>query len=174
MMHFNSLITAIFYGILEKICRSIEIDQEKCSTQLVATVEMLVKSHSSQKKIDLSTAENASKSISPNHVVAEAMVEDQVMAEAEAEAMVEDQVMAKAEDLDLVEDQVMVEVQETTDHEKCLTQNVVTVVMIVKYHSSQKTIDPFIAKIVSKITEETRKIVLSNSQNFEFLFFINI
>ncbi len=37
------------------------IDQEKCLTQNVATVETIVKYHSNQKKTDLSIAENASK-----------------------------------------------------------------------------------------------------------------
>jgi hypothetical protein len=37
------------------------IDHEKCSTQNAATVEMIVKYHSNQKKTDLFIAENASK-----------------------------------------------------------------------------------------------------------------
>ncbi len=81
------------------------------------------------------------------------MVEDQVV------AIVEDQVVAIVEDqvAAIVEDQVAT-VEEMTDHEKCLTQNVLTVEMIVRYHSNQKTTDLFIAENVSKITDKITKL----------------
>ena len=136
------------------------IDQEKCSKQHAATVEMNVKYHSSQKTTDLFIAENVSKNTSQNHVV--------VVADSEAvQAMVEALVI---EDLVMVEDQaievpVMAEDQATEvpglaemiDQEKCLPQHVVTVEMNVKYHSSQKTKDLFIAENVSKITDKISK-----------------
>ena len=43
------------------------------------------------------------------------------------------------------------------DQEKCSPQHVVTVEMNVKYHSSQKTTDLFIAENVSKITDKASK-----------------
>ena len=115
------------------------MDQEKCSPQHVVTVEMNVKYHSSQKTTDLFIAENVSKSI--NHKNA-------------------------AVALDLAVDRVMVEDQatevpglaETIDQEKCSPQHVVTVEMNVKYHSSQKTTDLFIAENVSKITDKASKL----------------
>jgi len=76
-------------------------------------------------------------------VVALDLVEDQVMAE--------DRVM-----VEMTEVQDLAEVQEMTDQEKCLPQPVVTVEMNVKYHSSQKTTDLFIAKNVSKIINKIR------------------
>jgi ribosome-associated toxin RatA of RatAB toxin-antitoxin module len=116
------------------------IEKEKCSLQNVGTVEMIVKFHSSQKMIDLFIAESASKITNQNQDLAVVDLEDQV----------EDQAaMVATEALDLVE--------ETTDHVKCLTQNAETVEMIVKYHSSQKMTDLFIAEIVSKITNKIRK-----------------
>ena len=62
----------------------------------------------------------------------------------------------KVEAADLVE--VIIEVgsteaQETTDHEKCTKQHVATVEMNVKYHSSQKKTDLFIARNASQIIE---------------------
>jgi len=44
------------------------------------------------------------------------------------------------------------------DQEKCSPQHVVTVEMNVKYHSSQKTTDLFIAENVSKITDKASKL----------------
>jgi hypothetical protein len=104
------------------------IEKEKCSLQNVGTVETIVKYHFSQKMTDLFIAESASKMVVD--------LEDQVA-------------MVVTEALDLVE--------ETTDHVKCLTQNAETVETIVKYHSSQKMTDLFIAEIVSKITNKIRK-----------------
>jgi hypothetical protein len=100
--------------------------------QNVGTVEMTVKYHSNQKKTDLYIAKNASKNTNQNHVVALDLVEDQVMVEA----------TEVTEDPDLVD--------ETTDQERCLMQNVGTVEMTVKYHSNQKKTDLYIAENVSK------------------------
>jgi CxxC-x17-CxxC domain-containing protein len=84
--------------------------------------------------------QNVSKIINPhNVVVALDMAEDLVMVE-------------------MTEVPGLVEVQEITDQEKCLTQPVVTVEMNVKYHSSQKMIDLFIAKNVSKIINKISKL----------------
>jgi hypothetical protein len=129
------------------------IEKEKCSLQNVGTVEMIVKFHSSQKMTDLFIAESASKITNQNQDLAVVDLEDQV----------EDQVvMVVTEALDLVD--------ETTDHVKCLTQNAATVETIVKYHSSLKTKDLFIAETVSKITNKVKKIVLSNFQNSFILY----
>ncbi len=125
------------------------MDQEKCSPQHVVTVEMNVKYHSSQKTTDLFIAENVSKSTNhKNAAVALDLAVDRVM--------VEDQV---TEVLVMVEDQVteVPGLAETIDQEKCSPQHVVTVEMNVKYHSSQKTTDLFIAENVSKITDKTSK-----------------
>jgi predicted P-loop ATPase/GTPase len=121
------------------------IEKEKCSPQNAVTVEMNVKYHSSQKTTDLFIAESASKITNPH----QDLVEDLV-------ATVETEV------LDLVEEMI--------DHEKCLTQNAVTVEMIVKSHLDQKTTDLFIAESVSKITNKVKKIVLSNFQNSFILY----
>ena len=126
------------------------IEKERCLLQPVVTVEMNVKYHSSQKTTDLFIAENVSKSI--NHkkvVVALDLAEDRVMVE-----MTEDQVMVEMTEVH----PDSAEVQETRDQERCLLQPVVTVEMNVKYHSSQKTIDLFIAENVSKITDKISKL----------------
>ena len=117
------------------------IEKEKCIPQHVVTVEMNVKCHSSQKKTDLFIAGNASKITDrPQDKVAVDLVED----------------LAATAALDLVE--------ETTDHVKCMMQNVVTVEMIAKCHSNQKKTDLFTAGNASKTTK-IRTIVLSNFQN---------
>ena len=126
------------------------MDQEKCSPQHVVTVEMNVKYHSSQKTTDLFIAENVSKSTNHrNAAVALDLEVDRVMVEdqaTEVRVMVEDQA---TEVPGLVE---------TIDQEKCSPQHVVTVEMNVKYHSSQKTTDLFIAENVSKITDKASKL----------------
>jgi len=58
----------------------------------------------------------------------------------------------------MVEDPVAAMVEETTDLEKCLMQNVVTVEMIARYHSNQERIDLFIAMNVSEITDKISKL----------------
>ena len=126
------------------------MDQEKCLPQHAVTVEMNVKYHSSQKTTDLFIAENVSKSINhKNAAVALDLAVDRVMVEdqaTEVRVMVEDQA---TEVPGLVE---------TIDQEKCLPQHAVTVEMNVKYHSSQKTTDLFIAENVSKITDKASKL----------------
>jgi hypothetical protein len=104
---------------------------------------MIVNYHSNQQKIDLFIAENVSKSINQHQEVVVVDLE---------EVLVEDLVAM----VDVIEVPDLVE--ETTDHEKCLTQNAQTVEMIVKYHSNQKTTDLFIAEIVSKITDKISRL----------------
>src|SRR3989338_6218269 len=111
---------------------------------------MNVRYHSSQKTTDLFIAENVSRNINQNHVVVDldsvvdlVMVEDQAI---EVLVMVEDQAIEVPDSA------------ETIDQEKCLPQPVVTVEMNVRYHSSQKTTDLFIAENVSKITDKISKL----------------
>ena len=99
-------------------------------TQNAEIVEMIVKYHSNQNKIDPYIAENASKITNQNHEIEIDLVED------------------KGEDL----------VEEMKDHEKCMTQNAEIVEMIVKYHSNQKKTDLYIAENASKITDNTNKL----------------
>jgi hypothetical protein len=132
-----------------KKCHTIEI--EKCLTQNVPTVEMIVKYHSNQQKIGLFIAENVSKSINQHQEVVVVDLE---------EDLVKDLVKDLVEDLVAMVDVIEIPdlVEETTDHEKCLTQNAATVEMIVKYHSNQKTTDLFITEIVSKITNKISRL----------------
>jgi hypothetical protein len=129
-----------------KTCPLIE-KKEKCTPLHVVTVEMNVKYHSNQKKTDLFIAENVSKTTNLN--------QDKVGVD-----LVEDPAVD-----DLVEIEVLDLVIEMTDHEKCMTQNVVTVELIVKYHSNQEKTDLFIAENASKATNKIRNTVLSNFQN---------
>ena len=99
-------------------------------TQNAEIVEMIVKYHSNQNKIDPYIAENVSKITNQNHEIEIDLVED------------------KGEDL----------VEEMKDHEKCMTQNAEIVEMIVKYHSNQKKTDLYIAENASKITDNTNKL----------------
>jgi len=92
---------------------------------------MNVKFLFNQKKIDLFIAENAFKITSHNELV-DRDLEDLALAE-----MIE--VLGLVEDL------------ETTENEKCLPQNAVTVEMNVKFLFNQKKIDLFIAENVFKI-----------------------
>ncbi len=121
---------------------------------------MNVKYHSSQKTTDLCIAENVSKNTSQNHVV---VVVDSEAVQAMVEALViEDLVMAEDQAIEvpvMAEDQAteVPGLAEMIDQEKCLPQHVVTVEMNVKYHSSQKTKDLFIAENVSKITDKISK-----------------
>jgi hypothetical protein len=101
----------------------------------VEIVEMIVKFHFNQKKTDLFIAENASKITNQN--------QDKVAVDLVAE-------MAVDKVVDLVEIE-----EETIDHEKCSTQNVEIVEMIVKSHSNQKKTDLFIAENASKIIDNT-------------------
>jgi hypothetical protein len=108
---------------------------------------MIVKYHSNQQKIGLFIAENVSKSINQHQEVVAVDLEEDLV-----EVLEEDLV-------DMVEIEAVLDlVEETTDHEKCLTQNAATVEMIVKYHSNQKTTDLFIAENVSKITDKISRL----------------
>jgi hypothetical protein len=111
------------------------------------TVETNVKYHSSLKTTDLFIVESASKITNLNAPA----VDRDLVVEVEVATVEEVLVMAvealaseEAEVLDLVE----------TDQEKCILQPVATVEMNVKYHSNQRTIDQFIAKNASKITDK--------------------
>ncbi len=101
---------------------------------------MNVKFHSSQKTTDQFIVENVSKITNHNEVEDLDLVGVQAMEE-------------MTEDLDL-------EVREETDLEKCLLLPVETVVMNVKFHSSQKTTDQFIVENVSKITNKTSDLLV--------------
>jgi len=100
----------------------------------VATVATNAKYHSSQEETSLFIVTNAFRST--NHKVEAADL-------AEATEVV-------------TEAAVTTEVQETTDHEKCTKQHVATVATSVKYHSSQKRTDLFIARNASQIIEEIK------------------
>ena len=111
------------------ICHTKE-DREKCTKRLVETVAMNVKYHSSQHKTNQSTAENVFRNI--NHKTEE--VQD-----------------LTEEVQDLTE-----EVQGLTeDREKCTKQLVETVVMNVKYHSSQDKTNQSTAQNVFRSIEAT-------------------
>ena len=101
----------------------------------MATVATNVKYHSSQEETSLFIVTNAFRST--NHKV-----------EAEAADL--------AEVTEVVTEADSTEVQETTDHEKCTKQHVATVATNVKYHSSQKRTDLFIARNASQIIEEIK------------------
>jgi len=100
----------------------------------VVTVATNVKYHSSQEETSLFIVTNAFRST--NH-------------KAEAADLAE---MTEV----VIEAAVTTEVQETTDHEKCTKQHVATVATSVKYHSSQKRTDLFIARTVSKTIKEVK------------------
>ena len=99
----------------------------------MATVATNVKYHSSQEETSLFIVTNAFRST--NH-------------KAEAADL--------AEMTEVVTEAGSTEVQETTDHEKCTKQHVATVATNVKYHSSQRRTDPFIARNASQIIEEIK------------------
>jgi ribonuclease HI len=61
-----------------------------------------------------------------------------------------------AEAIEVVTEADSTEAQETTDHEKCTKQHVVTVATNVKYHSSQRRTDLFIVRNASQIIEEIK------------------
>ena len=99
----------------------------------MATVATNVKYHSSQEETSLFIVTNAFRST--NH-------------KAEAADL--------AEVTEVVTEADTTEVQETTDHEKCTKQHVATVATSVKYHSSQRRTDLFIARNASQIIEEIK------------------
>jgi len=114
-----------------------EIDHlEKCTKQLVETVVMNVKYHLSQETINQFTVVIASRIINQREV------KDDSEVEVAAEAAMEE-TTAVVDDL------------EEIDHlEKCTKQLVETVVMNVKYHLSQETINQFTVVIALKIIDK--------------------
>jgi len=99
----------------------------------VATVATNVKYHSSQEETSLFIVTNAFRSTNHKAEAADLAEMTEVVTEADS-----------------------TEVQETTDHEKCTKQHVVTVATNVKYHSSQKRTDLFIVRNASQIIEEIK------------------
>ena len=99
----------------------------------MATVVTNVKYHSSQEETSLFIVTNAFRSTNHKAEAADLAEVTEVVTEADS-----------------------TEVQETTDHEKCTKQHVATVVTSVKYHSSQKRTDLFIARNASQIIEEIK------------------
>jgi hypothetical protein len=112
------------------------IESEKCSKQLAVTVETNVSYPSSQKMTDQFIAENVFKSTNHKNVLVPDLAE-------------------------MIEVLGLIEVQGIPDVEKCSKQLAVTVEKNVKYHSSQKKTDQFIAKNVFKVTEK-----IQNKINF--------
>ena len=100
----------------------------------MATVATNVKYHSSQEETSLFIVTNAFRSTNHKAEAADLAEMTEVVTEAA----------------------VTTEVQETTDHEKCTKQHVATVATSVKYHSSQKRTDLFIARNASQIIEEIK------------------
>jgi len=100
----------------------------------VATVATNVKYHSSQEETSLFIVTNAFRSTNHKAEAADLAEMTEVVTEAA----------------------VTTEVQETTDHEKCTKQHVATVATNVKYHSSQRRTDLFIARNASQIIEEIK------------------
>jgi len=99
----------------------------------VATVATNVKYHSSQEETSLFIVTNAFRSTNHKAEAADLAEMTEVVTEADS-----------------------TEVQETTDHEKCTKQHVVTVATNVKYHSSQRRTDLFIVRNASQIIEEIK------------------
>ena len=99
----------------------------------MATVATNVKYHSSQDKTSLFIVTNAFRSTNHKAEAADLAEVTEVVTEADS-----------------------TEAQETTDHEKCTKQHVATVATNVKYHSSQKRTDLFIARNASQIIEEIK------------------
>ena len=100
----------------------------------MATVATNVKYHSSQEETSLFIVTNAFRSTNHKAEAADLAEMTEVVTEAA----------------------VTTEVQETTDHEKCTKQHVATVATSVKYHSSQRRTDLFIARNASQIIEEIK------------------
>ena len=99
----------------------------------MATVATNVKYHSSQDKTSLFIVTNAFRSTNHKAEAADLAEMTEVVTEADS-----------------------TEVQETPAHENCTKQHVATVATNVKYHSSQKRTDLFIARNASQIIEEIK------------------
>ena len=103
---------------------------------------MNVKFHSSQKVTNQSIVMNVFRNT--NQKAEEAQVVEDLAVE---EALAVEEVLAAEEDL-------------TEDHVKCTKLLVETAARHVKCHSSQKVTNQYIAAIVFKVIEETKKIIL--------------
>ena len=110
--------------------------------QLVEIAASNAKFHSSQDRTNQSTATNVFQSI--NQKAEEAQVVEDLAVE---EALAEEEVLAEEEDL-------------TEDHVKCTKLLVETAARNVKFHSSQKVTNQYIAANVFKVIEETRIILV--------------
>ena len=99
----------------------------------MATVVTNVKYHSSQEETSLFIVMNAFRSTNHKAEAADLAEVTEVVTEADS-----------------------TEAQETTDHEKCTKQPAATVATSVKYHSSQRRTDLFIARNASQIIEEIK------------------
>ena len=99
----------------------------------MATVATNVKYHSSQEETGLFIVTNAFRSTNHKAEAADLAEMTEVVTEADS-----------------------TEVQETTDHEKCTKQHVVTVATNVKYHSRQRRTDLFIVRNASKTIKEVK------------------
>ena len=99
----------------------------------MATVATNVKYHSSQEETSLFIVTNAFRSTNHKAEAADLAEMTEVVTEADS-----------------------TEVQETTDHEKCTKQHVVTVATNVNYHYSQNRTDLFIVRNASQIIEEIK------------------
>ena len=120
-------------------------DPEKCTKQLAVTVETNVRYHSSQKITDPFIAENVFKIT--NHKNVEALGLTEVAA-----------VLGLTEMTAVLGLMGVLGLTEITDPEKCTKQLAVTVETNVRYHSSQKITDPFIAENVFKITDRMKSL----------------
>ena len=116
------------------------IDQEKCSKQLVVTVETNVRYHLSQKITDPFIAENVFKITNHKNEEAPGLAEVVV-------------VLGLIRGLGLIE---VLDLAGMIDQEKCSKQLAVTVETNVRYHLNQKITDLFIAENVSKITDRIK------------------
>ena len=103
---------------------------------------MNVKFHSSQKVTNQSIATNVFRNT--NQKAEEAQVVEDLAVE---EVLAEEEALAEDEDL-------------TEDHVKCTKLLVETAARHVKFHSSQKVTNQYIAANVFKVIEETKKIIL--------------
>ena len=114
------------------------IEKEKCSPQNAGTVEMIVKCQFKPKE----DRPVYCRECFQNHKPAPRAGGGDRFGDPAA------MVVVATEALDLVD--------ETADHAKCSMQNAETVEMIVRYHSSQKKTDLFIAENASRTTNKVK------------------
>ncbi|MEK6972037.1 MAG: hypothetical protein AABW60_04760 [Thermoproteota archaeon] len=130
------------------------IDQEKCTKQLVVTVETNVRYHLNQKITDPFIVESVSKITNHKNEEAPGLVEVVVVLGLEVVVVV----LGLAERvvvLGLIE---VLDLAGMIDQEKCSKQLAVTVETNVRYHLNQKITDPFIAENVFKITDRMKNL----------------